>query len=68
MSRFKMNRREVIKAATILPGSVLLSRASAVFAARSTNIRIVEVRHAFEDFKYRAPYSSAGEASPTSRC
>ena len=31
-----------------------------MFAARSTDIRIVEVRHAFEDFKYRAPYQFGG--------
>ena len=31
-----------------------------MFAPPSTNIRIVEVRHAFEDFKYRAPYQFGG--------
>ena len=36
------------------------SAAPAVFAARPTDIRIVEVRHSFEDFKYRAPYQFGG--------
>jgi len=47
-------RRDVIKAAALAP------LAPAVFAPPSTNIRIVEVRHAFEDFKYRAPYQFGG--------
>ena len=44
----------MIKAAALAP------LAPAVFAPPSTNIRIVEVRHAFEDFKYRAPYQFGG--------
>src|SRR5688572_7781328 len=44
----------MIKAAALIP------LAPAVFAQPSSNIRIVEVRHAFEDFKYRAPYQFGG--------
>jgi L-alanine-DL-glutamate epimerase-like enolase superfamily enzyme len=50
----KLTRRDLIKAAGIAP------LAPAVFAAPSTDIRIVEVRHSFEDFKYRAPYQFGG--------
>jgi L-alanine-DL-glutamate epimerase-like enolase superfamily enzyme len=35
-------------------------RAPAVTASRPTDIRIVEVSHAFEDFLYRAPYQFGG--------
>ena len=52
----KLTRRDVIKAAALAP------LAPAVFAPPSTNIRIVEVRHAFEDFKYRAPYQFGGRS------
>ena len=31
-------------------------------AARSTDIRILEVRHAFQDFTYRAPYQFGGRS------
>jgi L-alanine-DL-glutamate epimerase-like enolase superfamily enzyme len=37
-----------------------LGRAPAVIAARANDIRIVEVSHSFEDFKYRAPYQFGG--------
>src|SRR5688572_28944143 len=46
----------MIKAAALIP------LAPAVFAQPSSNIRIVEVRHAFEDFKYRAPYQFGGRS------
>ena len=36
------------------------SPAAAVKATRPTDIHIVEVTHAFEDFKYRAPYQFGG--------
>jgi L-alanine-DL-glutamate epimerase-like enolase superfamily enzyme len=35
-------------------------RAPAVSASRPTDIRIVDVAHQFEDFKYRAPYQFGG--------
>jgi L-alanine-DL-glutamate epimerase-like enolase superfamily enzyme len=37
-----------------------LSIAPAFLIARPTDIRIVEVRHGFEEFKYRAPYQFGG--------
>jgi L-alanine-DL-glutamate epimerase-like enolase superfamily enzyme len=37
-----------------------LSIAPAFVIARPTDVRIVEVRHAFEGFKYRAPYQFGG--------
>ncbi len=49
-----------MKAAAIAPVSALFGRAPAVFAARPTDIRILEVRHQFEDFTYRAPYQFGG--------
>src|SRR5687767_4347943 len=36
------------------------NQAPAVVKSRPTDIRIVEVTHAFEDFKYRAPYQFGG--------
>ena len=49
-----VTRRDLIKAAALAP------LAPAVIAPPSSNIRIVEVRHSFEDFKYRAPYQFGG--------
>jgi L-alanine-DL-glutamate epimerase-like enolase superfamily enzyme len=37
-------------------------RAPAVLASRPTDISIAEVRHAFEDFLYRAPYQFGGRS------
>ena len=41
---------------TLLRGAV----ATPFFIARSTDIRIVEVEHRFEEFRYRAPYQFGG--------
>jgi L-alanine-DL-glutamate epimerase-like enolase superfamily enzyme len=49
-----------VKAAALVPASALFSRAPAVFRASPTDIRIQEVRHAFEEFTYRAPYQFGG--------
>ena len=49
-----------MKAAAIAPVSALFGRAPAVFAAKPTDIKILEVRHQFEDFTYRAPYQFGG--------
>jgi L-alanine-DL-glutamate epimerase-like enolase superfamily enzyme len=38
----------------------LACRAPAAMAARPTDIRVVEVAHAFEEFHYRAPYKFGG--------
>jgi L-alanine-DL-glutamate epimerase-like enolase superfamily enzyme len=56
------DRRTLLKAALATPLAALAGRAPAVFAARPTDIRIVEVRHSFEDFKYRAPYQFGGRS------
>ncbi len=37
-------------------------RAPGVIVARPTDIRIVEVRHQFEDFQYRTPYQFGGRS------
>jgi L-alanine-DL-glutamate epimerase-like enolase superfamily enzyme len=48
-------------AAPLLPLAACESRrAPAVAASRPNDIRILEVNHAFEDFKYRAPYQFGG--------
>ncbi len=49
-----MNRRELLH----MLGA--LSLAPALVIARPTDIRIVEVRHQFEEFKYRMPYQFGG--------
>ena len=53
-------RRAVLKAALASPLALISGSSAAVFAAKSTDIRILEVRHAFEDFTYRAPYQFGG--------
>ena len=55
-----LSRRDLLSAAALAPAAALLGRGPAVLAARPTDIRILEVRHAFEDFKYRAPYQFGG--------
>ena len=47
-----------IAAAPVLP----LLRAPAVAAVRSTDARIVEVLHGFEDYRYRTPYQFGGRS------
>jgi L-alanine-DL-glutamate epimerase-like enolase superfamily enzyme len=67
----KLSRRELVKAVIVAPALSLAncarsrtsnaaSRAPGVMAPRPTDIRIVEVEHQFEDFKYRAPYQFGG--------
>src|SRR5687767_15943452 len=55
-----LSRRTVLQTALALPFGALPGQAPAVRKPRPTDIRIVEVRHAFEDFKYRAPYQFGG--------
>jgi L-alanine-DL-glutamate epimerase-like enolase superfamily enzyme len=57
-----ITRRALMKVAAMTPVSAIFGRASAVFAAKPTDIRIVEVRHAFQDFTYRAPYMFGGRS------
>jgi L-alanine-DL-glutamate epimerase-like enolase superfamily enzyme len=67
----ELSRRELVKAVIVAPALSLAncarsrtsdaaSRAPGVIAPRPTDIRIVEVEHQFEDFKYRAPYQFGG--------
>jgi L-alanine-DL-glutamate epimerase-like enolase superfamily enzyme len=57
-----MTRRSLLLAAATAPAAALAAcrRAPAVRASRPTDIRIVEVTHQFEDFRYRAPYQFGG--------
>ncbi len=55
-----LSRRTVLQTALAAPFGALLGQAPAVRKPRPTDIRIVEVTHAFEDFKYRAPYQFGG--------
>jgi L-alanine-DL-glutamate epimerase-like enolase superfamily enzyme len=59
-----MPRRRDVLRAVALAGAPLagcrLGRGPAVVARRHTDIRIVEVTHAFQNFRYRAPYKFGG--------
>jgi L-alanine-DL-glutamate epimerase-like enolase superfamily enzyme len=59
----KISRRELLRSVALAPVLPLAShraQAPAVKASRPQDIRIVEVTHEFEDFKYRAPYQFGG--------
>lgn len=59
----RMSRRTLLEMAVALPVGLPAQsdrRGPAVRAARASDIRIVEVAHTFEDFKYRAPYQFGG--------
>jgi L-alanine-DL-glutamate epimerase-like enolase superfamily enzyme len=64
MATAKMSRRTLLKAACIAPVLPLAgcARAPGVAAPRATDIRIVEVAHELEDFRYRAPYQFGGRS------
>ncbi len=47
-------------AAPLVPLAAACNRAAAVRSPRPTDIRIVEVDHQFEEFRYRAPYQFGG--------
>jgi L-alanine-DL-glutamate epimerase-like enolase superfamily enzyme len=49
-----------LKAALATPVAAMFGRSAGVFAAKPTDIKILEVRHQFEDFTYRAPYQFGG--------
>jgi L-alanine-DL-glutamate epimerase-like enolase superfamily enzyme len=59
-----LSRRAILRGACLAPLLPLAGCRSAtgpaVHAARSTDIRVVEVQHAFEEFRYRAPYQFGG--------
>jgi L-alanine-DL-glutamate epimerase-like enolase superfamily enzyme len=55
-----MRRRQLLHAAAALPVACRFGRAPAGITRRATDIRVVEVRHSFQDFRYRAPYKFGG--------
>jgi L-alanine-DL-glutamate epimerase-like enolase superfamily enzyme len=55
-----MRRREILLSAAAVPVACRFGRAPAGIARRATDIRVVEVRHSFQDFRYRAPYKFGG--------
>jgi L-alanine-DL-glutamate epimerase-like enolase superfamily enzyme len=61
-----LSRRALLRGVAVTPLLPLAgctgSRAPGVAASRSTDIRIVEVNHEYEDFRYRAPYQFGGRS------
>jgi L-alanine-DL-glutamate epimerase-like enolase superfamily enzyme len=61
-----MSRRALLKAAVAAPVLSLAGcanrRAPGVIVSRPTDIRIVDLDHQFEEFRYRAPYQFGGRA------
>jgi L-alanine-DL-glutamate epimerase-like enolase superfamily enzyme len=57
-----LSRRSVLRTACAAPLAALQSRSAAVRRARPRDLRIVEVTHAFEDVRYRAPYQFGGRS------
>ena len=62
----RFSRRTLLRRACAAPALALggpsLRLAPAVLADRPNDIRILEVRHEFEDFQYRAPYQFGGRS------
>jgi L-alanine-DL-glutamate epimerase-like enolase superfamily enzyme len=54
-----MRRRDLLTAAAAAPVACRV-RAPAAITRRATDVRVVEVRHTFQDFRYRAPYKFGG--------
>src|SRR5262245_46119947 len=65
-NREGVTRRTLLRRACIAPivavAAPLSCRAPAVIADRPNDIRLLEVRHEFEDFRYRAPYQFGGRS------
>jgi L-alanine-DL-glutamate epimerase-like enolase superfamily enzyme len=57
-----LSRRDLLRAAITVPLSKLAGRAPYLAAARPNDIRILEVQHRFEEFRYRAPYQFGGRS------
>jgi L-alanine-DL-glutamate epimerase-like enolase superfamily enzyme len=57
-----VSRRNLLRAALMAPMWRLASTAPAIAAQRPNDIRIVEVQHRFEEFRYRAPYQFGGRS------
>ena len=64
--RERISRRTLLRRACVAPlvavATPRFGRAPAVLADRPNDIRILEVRHQFEDFQYRAPYQFGGRS------
>src|SRR6185436_18279515 len=56
----RLSRRVVIAGAGVAPLACLGPRGPGLVSARATDIRVVEVAHAFQEFHYRAPYKFGG--------
>ncbi len=61
----KLNRRSLLKATAVAPVLYLTGRKpafrGAMIVRKTTDIRIEEVSHDYEDFLYRAPYKFGGK-------
>jgi len=62
----QLSRRTLLRSLCVSPLIPLAgcrsNRAPAAIASRPTDIRIIEVDHQFEDFRYRAPYQFGGRS------
>ena len=62
----EFSRRALLRRACVAPivaaATPRFGRGPAVIADRPNDIRILEVRHQFEDFQYRAPYQFGGRS------
>src|SRR6476660_7802192 len=62
----RFSRRTLLRRACAAPvaalGAPVLRRAPAAVVDRPNDIRILDVRHTFEDFQYRAPYQFGGRS------
>jgi L-alanine-DL-glutamate epimerase-like enolase superfamily enzyme len=57
----KIGRREILKAAPWVAATGCLGhRAPAARVARPTDMRVLEISHSFQEFRYRAPYMFGG--------
>jgi L-alanine-DL-glutamate epimerase-like enolase superfamily enzyme len=55
-----LTRRRFLHAVSAAPFASVAFRSPAVSAPKSTDVRIDEVRHGYEDYVYRAPYKFGG--------
>jgi hypothetical protein len=62
----EISRRALLRRACVAPVIAAVTpafdRAPALVADRPNDMRILEVRHQFEDFRYRAPYQFGGRS------
>jgi L-alanine-DL-glutamate epimerase-like enolase superfamily enzyme len=57
-----LSRRALLRAAVSAPIWAIAGRGPYLAAPRPNDIRIVEVQHRFEEFRYRAPYQFGGRS------